>query len=106
VPPQPNGPKIIRFSINPSDLIAGQSSSFTVILDKPAPPGTVVIFDSVTNTGLTDTIINLPVSLTFNQSQTQASLIVQTHHITDEVTDILFTVHNGISQKSAELRIK
>lgn len=102
----PEPARISDLTITPSTTPAGGSVVFRVVLEKPAPTaGAVVAFSSITNTGLTSTIVNMPVSMKLNPGIKEGSLTVKTQRMTQEVTDIVFTAATSINNKSAELII-
>lgn len=107
--PPPSGPppRIASFTITPSTIQAGTSAVFQVVLQNPAPAGGVTVgFSSITNTGLTDTIVNMPISLQFSAGLKQGSITVNTQRVTSDTTDIVFTAFTVISKQSAELKIQ
>jgi len=104
--PTPPPIKIQKFTISPDEVSAGSTVQFTVTLDKPAGDGGAEIgFSSITNTGLTDTIVNMPVSLRLNKGIKEGTIKVRTQRVTNEATHIVFTAYNWNSQYSAELLI-
>jgi hypothetical protein len=106
-PPSPTPARISKFTITPSTIQAGDSTVFQVVLQNLAPAGGVtVVFSWITNTGLTDTILNMPVSLQIPAGVQQASTTVNTHRLTPDTTDIVFTAATAISKQSAELKIQ
>lgn len=106
-PPSPAPARIASFTITPSTIQAGASTVFQVVLQNPAPPsGATVVFSSITNTGVTDTIVNMPVSLQFAAGIKQSNITVNTQRVTPDTTDIVFTAATVISKQSAELKIQ
>jgi hypothetical protein len=105
-------PKIVSFTITPNNVNVGNSVEFRITLKKPAPSGgTTIGFSSITNSGLTDTIVNMPRYSTINQGQTEIKVTIRTHKSEPPdkpfaKTDIIFTVTNSVSEKSAELIVK
>jgi hypothetical protein len=100
-------PKIASLTITPNDVVAGASVQFRVVLSKPAPPGgTRVGFSSITNTGLTDTIKDMPLYWDFNAGVKEFTATVRTQRVTPDKTHIVFTAYNSVSKYSAELTVR
>jgi hypothetical protein len=97
---------IKEFTISPSEIMAGQTTTFTIILDRPAPAGGInVAFSSVTNTGLTDSIVDLPTAMFIRQGAASESKVVRTQRATWLVTNILFKAQTWTTSKNANLII-
>ena len=100
-------PKITSLTITPNNTTAGTSLVFRVTLSKPAPAGgTRVGFSSITNTGLTDTIKDMPLHWDFNPGVQEFSATIRTQRVTNEPTDIVFTAYNSVSKFSAQVLIR
>jgi hypothetical protein len=106
-PPSPTPSRIASFTITPSSVNAGTSVIFKIVLESPASSaGAIVGFSSITNTGVTNTIVNMPISWQFSPGTKESSLVVNTQRITNETTDIVFTAFTQMNQQSAELKIQ
>jgi hypothetical protein len=100
-------PRITSLTITPNNVTAGMSVQFHVVLDRPAPPGgTRIGFSSITNTGLTATIKNMPLHWDFNAGVKEFSGTVHTERVTNDTTDIIFTAFNSVSKYSAKLVVR
>jgi hypothetical protein len=105
--PSPQPPRISSFTITPAVISAGQSTVFRAVLEQSAPAsGATIAFSSITNTGVTSTIVNMPVSLQFDPGAREGSITVSTQRVTPETTDIVFTAATAISTKSAQLTVR
>lgn len=71
-------PCLELFEIKPSRITAGQSTTFRIRLDKEAPQETTVAFESNTQTGVTDTVVNAPLSFKFVKGAREVSLTIET----------------------------
>jgi hypothetical protein len=108
--PRPNGAgssiAIASFAITPGEINAGETTTFKVTLTQPAAPGgTTVGFDSITTRGLTDTLVNRPVSLKIPEGATEGTSVVRTQRQTEGTTEIIFTAHIGDSKISNLLKV-
>lgn len=110
-PPNQSDPKIASITINPNTVTAGQQTTLTITLDRPAPPsGFTVGISHYTELGLDAAIVDgdMPYSLTFFQGATVSPRVIHTQLIaSDTVTEthILFTAFHDSEQKQADLSI-
>jgi hypothetical protein len=108
-PPAPPraGPKIARVTMSPATISAGQQSAFTIELDTPPPGAFVVGISHVTNTGVDDAVVNMPVSATFTAGVRSFRVTINTRRVpgVNVATDIVFTAFHFGDQKSAQLVI-
>ena len=102
----PGYPKIASVTITPSRITAGAQATLTVTLDRPAPAGGFVVgISHVTNTGVDDVIVNMPVSLSFVEGATSFPFVIETRRRTNRQTHILFIAFHFSDQKSANIYI-
>jgi hypothetical protein len=98
-------PSIAALTITPSRIAAGEITVLAIELDRPAPEGFVVGISQITNTGVTDTIVEMPTSARFDAGVRRFPITIRTQRKTDRVTDIVFTAFHGNDKKSAQLII-
>jgi hypothetical protein len=78
----------------------------TVTLDRPAPAGGFVIgISHITNTGVDDVIVNMPLKLDFQAGASSFPFVINTRHATDDTTDIIFKAFHFNDEKDTELKI-
>jgi hypothetical protein len=100
----PARPRIAQVTLTPDTIAAGETTRLEVELDSPAPAGGLVVgISHITNAGLTDTIVNMPTSLKFDEGIQRFPYTIRTQRKTDKVTDIVFVAFNGTDKKSARL---
>ncbi len=99
-------PKIASVTVTPSRITAGAQATLTVTLDRPAPSGGFVVgISHITNTGVDDVIVNMPVSLSFLEGVTSFPFVIETRGRTNRQTHILFIAFHFSDQKSANMYI-
>lgn len=89
----------VTFSVSPNVVTGGQSSTGTVTLNAPAPPGGTVVALSSNNS-----FAQVPASVTVLQGQISASFTITTRSVTSEQVATLTATANGGSAQ-ATLRI-
>jgi hypothetical protein len=99
-------PRIARISIAPDTITAGQSATLIVELSEPAAAGGFVVgISHITSTGLDDTIVAMPQSLTFEKGATRFPFEIRTRRKTNDPTRIVFTAFHGAERQSANLTV-
>lgn len=92
--------------MTPSRITAGAQATLTVTLDRPAPAGGFVVgISHVTNTGVDDVIVHMPLRMSFTQGATTYPFVIETQQRTNIQTDILFTAFHLDDQKSVNIYI-
>jgi len=105
-PVHQDDPHIASATVTPSMVNAGAQATLTVTLDRPAPAGGFVVgIAHITNTGLDDAIVNMPVSMQFQAGASSFPFVINTQHATDEITDIIFKAFHFNDEKDTELKI-
>jgi len=108
-------PAIAGVRFDPSNSInAGDDVRLVIELDRAAPRGgLVVIIDSVTTAGLSDTLrtasgdaIIALTSFKFDEGVRSAPILIRTRRVTNEPTVVTFTVRKDNSRKSATLTVR
>ena len=103
----------VRFA--PSNSVtAGDDVRLVIELDRAAPRGgLVVLIDSVTTTGLSDTLRTASgealialTSFKFDEGARSVPILIKTKRVTDDPTVVTFTVRSGNSQKNATLTVR
>ena len=100
-------PKIKTFTISPANAKVGDTITFSLTLDQPAPAGGYTVSISFqTIDGLTDTLVNVPTAMFIPAGQILAAPIVSpTTRVVDEVTTFIFTAACAANQVNEPLSI-
>ena len=99
-------PHIASATVTPSTINAGAHATLTVTLDHPAPAGGFVVgIAHTTKTGLDDEILNMPFSMQFQAGASSFPYVINTQHVTNEVTDIVFRAFHFGDERDTELKI-
>ncbi len=104
----------VRFVAPSNSVTAGDDVRLVIELDRAAPRGgLVVLIDSVTTTGLSDTLRTASgealialTSFKFDEGARSVPILIKTKRVTDDPTVVTFTVRSGNSQKNATLTVR
>jgi hypothetical protein len=102
---QGGAPAIASVTLTPDRIAAGETTVLAIELDRPAPDGFVVGIAQITNSGVTDTVVNMPVSVRFEAGARRFPIVIRTQRKTDRVTTIEFTAFHGSDKRSAQLTV-
>src|ERR1700676_1378569 len=93
----PASVSLSSLALNPTSVTGGNSSTGTVTLSGPAPPGGAHVVLSSSNT----TVARVPSSVTAAAGATSASFTVSTSVVAASTTVIISTVYGGVTRSAA-----